>query len=71
MFDERGDLVSAIEEKEVQFGRVWEKTLRVPRKNCSFAVTQFTIRTIRSTFAPVKTCYPFLVGYWARVFRTV
>ena len=37
MFDERGDLVSAIEEKEVQFGHVWEKTLRVPRKHCSCA----------------------------------
>ena len=32
MFDERGDLLSTIEEKEVQFGRVWEKLCECQEK---------------------------------------
>ena len=53
MFDERGDLLSAIEEREVPVGRVWEKLCGC-QENCSCAVPQFTIRTIRSTLAPLK-----------------
>ena len=54
MFDERGDLLSAIEEREVPVGRVWEKLCGC-QENCSCAVTQFTISTSKN-WSAMRTC---------------